>query len=223
MFMATQLIGFAAGQLPKVTYAWASNTTNGTSASTHTYAGQGIGTAATTRRVVFAIQATGGTGTAVSSATVGGTAASLIVARQHSGDTSMFSEMWWAPLATGTTADIVVNYNNTKSRSGLIVWAVYDAFPTAADTDGSESISPSVTITAPAQGIVLAAAHLDHSASVTWSWTGISEDADERANGVNHTGASAAFTAGNASLAVQATSSGPANRELLIAAAFRPY
>ena len=141
---------------------------NSNSGSTWTYTNAPIGTADATRLVVVEISARGAA-TSISSVTIGGNAATLVVG-QGSGDGVFIYKL---AVAAGTTATVVVNFG--ASNTGSI--AVYSLYNLSSHTQSATMAvaSESGTITVQAGGIVIATSHARGKASI--AWTGVDVDA----------------------------------------------
>lgn len=110
--------------------------------------------------------------------TIGGVSATLIVSDAASAN---FKEsIWSARVASGTSADIVVNYASTLGtflRATLGVWRVAGGDSTVLDTDVDPASGFSVTAD-PNGGIIGSAGNYNTGAA---TWTGLVED-DDQAN-----------------------------------------
>lgn len=144
------------------------NLESSSNATSYTFSGTDIGTAASDRLVVVGSVAAAASGGAnVTSLTVGGSAATFDV-RASSGHTS---ELWHRAVTTGTTASIVVNYSANMVSCGIAVWALYGVNATPFDTATTTTSSTQIDI--PAGGIVVGNARIDPGST---TWTGATED-----------------------------------------------
>lgn len=136
-----------------------------TTTSTHTISAAAIGTAAADRRVFCVVYWLANTPKALVSATIGGVAATIHVQSTGQSTSGFYSHaaIISAPLAAGTTADVVVVI--TSGSSDYNVWvASYAAYglasSTAGDTASDTSLTfggtGSVTIDVTEDGILLA-------------------------------------------------------------------
>ena len=184
----TGLIGFGAGRQAEVVQTdTGADTTN--SQAVTTFSGKSLGVAAPDRVVVVGVSGWA-TNFAVSSLTIGGVSASLVVALANGFD---IVEMWAAAVPTGATGDIVVTFAGAQDACGIIVWAMYGAngaaaFATASDTDSDPA---SVAISVPGGGAVIGYCGLRSNTDRTFTWAGITEDADGvvETTTATHTGA----------------------------------
>ena len=185
-----------------VTSTFASNATVG-STSSNTFSTQAISTASSTRYVVVGsiIRGAGITTTAM---TIGGVAASSVVASAFADGNLSF---WVANVPTGTTADIAVTYSGSTVVSGIGTWATYDLGSTAVFNSGSSTANPaSINLNVPACGVGIGIGlELDNGPNATW--TGLTEDFDAATSGGGrtYTGASKVFAAAQTPLAVTVT------------------
>ena len=202
MFAVSHLTGFnAGGGVATISFTDnAAETADGTSA---TFSGRAIGAASTDRIVVIGV--TCNAGEPITSATIGGISASEVVAGDAAGGTA-YAALWQAPVPTGTTADIVVNFTGTSFRTGLGVWAIYSASSTVTDT-GSSTADPSTdTLNISAGGVAIGMANASGGGTLsTYTWTGLTEKFDAAVE-VNdaYSGASDAFAVAQTALSIEA-------------------
>ena len=137
-------------------------------ATTYTFSGADIGPAASDRIVVVTCH-TESAIAALSSATIGGSAADIHV-QSNNGNvvTSIISLL----VTTGTTADIVLTWDQETFRCIIGVWSLTgaDATPVATDTDGAASgTGLSLTVTIPAEGTAVSGdTHGSQATTTTW-------------------------------------------------------
>ena len=165
-------------------------------ASSFTFSGVALGTAASNRHIVIAALTATASGADANSVTVGGVSASLVV-RASGGDNSR-AELWIASVPSGTTGDVVITWSTAKDRCGYAAWAMYGANASAHDTATDADTTPSFTIDVPAGGYLIAAATptiSGGSAVATATWTGVTENFDEAMlPGTAQTGGSVALS-----------------------------
>ena len=163
-------------------------------ASSFTFSGVALGTAASNRHIVIAALTATASAADANSVTVGGVSASLVV-RASGGDNSR-AELWIASVPSGTTGDVVIVWSSAKDRCGYAAWAMYGASASASDTATDGDTSPSFTIDVPAGGYLIAAAVPSAGSVATATWTGVTENFDEvMLNNTTQTGGSDAFAA----------------------------
>lgn len=173
------------GRSGVVTITYTVNPSQG-AATVYTFSAADISTAAADRKIVVGIQANDG-GNTVSSVTVGGISASLVIALD---DGNSRTELWQADVPTGTTADIVVTFSGGANACDIGVWAVYGAAAAAHHTASSSANPPSANLNIPANGVAIGVAR-ENGSGVLSTWTNLTERFD-RTSG---TGASDAFVA----------------------------
>jgi chitodextrinase len=182
---------------------YAGNASNGTPTKPHTFTAAAIGTASADRHVIVAATWSGGGTTNITGITVGGVAAT-IDATYYNATGPRGCVIARAAVPTGTTADVVVTMSGTApSRLGVGTWAVTGA-PSLVLVDNdanmfTDAAANSLTLTAVADGVVIAHAHggaADH------TWTNLTERYDVLVeNGFS--GADAATTTTSHTVTVQ--------------------
>jgi len=192
---------------PDVVLAFVAATLRGSGGTSTTYSGHAIGTASSGRIVVVGQGAWGGgTQPAITSMTIGGISASSLIA-QSNASVAMRSEIWAAAVPTGTTADIVINWDNTTSDSNIAVYEMTEASITATDTAVSTANPAALTIDCEAGGAIVTEAG-NNNGSVTWTWANITESHDSPGSGSrSYSGASDNFATTQTSLAITGTPS----------------
>jgi hypothetical protein len=117
-----------------------------TSQSTYTFAAVDIGAASSSRHVIVTVGVSddSDTGT-ISSATIGGIAATVVVQAQ-SGNGDSLAAVLIAPVPTGTTATVVINLTQTADECVIGSYSAGGVSTTALDTD-SDTGSSGVTDT----------------------------------------------------------------------------
>ena len=198
-------------------------TTNSATASSYTFSSQSLSTAATGRiiAVVVAAERTSSGARTVSSLTVAGTSAALVV-RQTSDNGDAF-EIWEAVVASGTSGDIVVNFNASMDSCGIGVYAVYNAKYQQHFTIKAEGTSLSDTLVIPDNSIAIGGGH-STSTGATGTFVGLTENYDETIDShISHAGGSTstASSAGGGTT-ISYTSSSPHVDDTLIAATWFP-
>ena len=137
----------ASAALPDAIVTYASTANDPSQGSPYTFSSQGIGTAADNRTVAVGVVAHADGSGVITGVTVGGVTATKIV-EDHSGELgSEEGAIWTAPLAAGTTADIVVTISGTPHRCNIGVWALYGVGDSDVQvTDNALPLSQSITI-----------------------------------------------------------------------------
>lgn len=163
-------------------------TTDTTNTDVYTFSGESIGTAASDRRIHVLVMGEGISPSTLSSATVGGIAATINVQRS-SGDVT--AAIITAAVPTGTTADIVLSFSVVKGSANIGVYrSVGLTSNTAVDTDSSASDPATATLTSVAGGFCIGLCCSTVGTTVTWSG-GVNEDYDVQPSANTASGASA--------------------------------
>lgn len=141
--------------------------TNAVDASTYTFSGASIGTANANRYVVVGFQTYAASGaSSVSSITIGGTGATQIGVFNSAGPL-LRAGLYYANIASGTTADIVLNFSSTQGHCGIGVWTVTGNL---AGIEGLVNTTTDVTFSSVSAGDVLVAmARRTASSAITWT------------------------------------------------------
>jgi hypothetical protein len=190
--------------------------TDGDSLSAYTFAAANLGTAEVGRVIIVSITANGNAAKTISSVTIGGVSASILV-QQSNG-------FWAGGIAaavvpTGTTGDIVVNLSNTAGAATVGVYrATGLASVTPIDTDSNTTFS-GLTLTAEGGGFLIAlTTHSGSGGTITWA--NANEDFDTTvADSANRlSGASIATT--STSITVTPTAAGTPSSQVFVAATF---
>jgi hypothetical protein len=193
------------GAAAAATVSFVASTVSGTAARSYTFSSHAIGAAAANRKVVVGVSGITG-GRAVSTVTVGGNSASLVIAKLSAGEAV---ELWQVELAAGTTGDIVVDFGagGNFDGCGIGVWAVYGAAAAATDTGGSSAADPATdTLNIPAGGVAIGVVGHRVATPDLFSWTNLTERYDETVvSEGGHSGASDAFAAAQTALAITAS------------------
>lgn len=131
-----------------------------------------IGSAAGDRYVVAVIFGGTGAGT-VSSATIGGVAATIIA---QTATANMLGAIIIANVPSGTTADVVVTFSASQSRAGCGVYTITGLSSAAAtDSDATTTNNATLTLSTVAGGVIIAVCG-SNNGSATDTWTTAVED-----------------------------------------------
>ncbi|MBL6931201.1 MAG: hypothetical protein ISR46_06840, partial [Rhodospirillales bacterium] len=201
------------------TMAYVGQTVDTSTLTTFTFSSHAIGTASPDRKVIVGISSVG-TGRWVTSMTIGGIAAKLVVRSAMSAD---HVALWQADVPTGTTADIVVTFNTTSSHCAI---GVYEATGVGAlystDLDITNSAAMPTSVTCPENGFIIGVAGCTVGTD-TFSWTNLTEDFDQVIAGANHySGASDTFGSHQSERVVTATPATPGTEQGTVVAAWGP-
>lgn len=173
MLQVNQLIGFGVGGIalgPPPVLAFETNVQAGADNTTYTFAAVDIGTAAADRRVIVAITANSnaGAGAAISSATIGGITADIIV--EHMAVSASSSHIFMAEVPTGTTADIVVTFAAAQIRAGIGVWSVTGLTnPIPTDTVSTATSPAVLDLDVLEGGFIIGVAYAASDPEMTWA------------------------------------------------------
>lgn len=173
--------------------------------TTYTFSSQNLGTADAGRYIVVAAHCNSGTtvGFGLSSVTVGGVAATIVVQQNNaSGGFSGCSALAIAAVPTGTTGNIVVTWSHGAARCEIQAYRLTGiASATPADTKSSTASDPTASLDVPAGGVAIGAGCT--SANTIATWTGLSEDSDAVVEGtLTSTSAHGEFVAQQTGLAI---------------------
>ena len=212
-----QLIGFGAGGgTGAKVLTWKGSSTSTSDLTTYTFSSADIGVASSDRYVIVAV--TGGPNNrTVSSLTVGGVSATLVV-EQVSAAASYTVSMWIANVTSGTTGDIVVTWSAGQTRTGIGWWTATGLSSGTANDSGGSTASPGTdTLNVLEGGFAVAAIVNIETGTDTVTWTNLTEKYDELYESVNQSGASDATTAGTLVITATYSSSGSNNNAFVAA------
>lgn len=196
-----------------------SSTTNATE---YTFSAQSLGTADAERQIIVGAWGSSGAGVSVSSLTIGGVSASLIIAQN--GATNPIAELWIADVPTGTTGDVVVTFNDGKLRAGIGVWRLIGGTVGDSDKDTTTSTATmTATVNVEQDGAVVGfvGGVTDDATAITWG--GATEDFDTLTESVGvHSGAHEDELSADATYDVTATQAGDSINLALVACSIDP-
>lgn len=203
-----------------MTFAFLQQATSTADSSSYTFASQNLGAADAARYIIVGIQCrrTLNTNT-ISSVTVGGVTASLVVTADRGNQSKC--AIYIAAVPTGTTGDVVVTFSGTANRCGIALWsAVGISSATASDTDSSiTGTAPTMSIDVPAGGFAVAVGC--ENALTTATWTGLTERSDTQAE-ITMTSASDEFASAQTGLSVTITFASTVADEIGVIASWAP-
>ena len=183
-------LGFSADRTSSTaaTVSFTANANSTSNLTNYTFSSQALGTAATGRIiavVVMGARSSAGART-VSSLTVGGVSAALVV-RQTS-DNGDAHEIWEAQVPSGTSGDVVVNFSAAMLSAGVGVYAVYNAKYQEHFTTSSEGNDLSGTLVIPENSIAIGGGN--SVGGTLGTFVGLTENYDETVEDRTHAGAS---------------------------------
>lgn len=219
-----------------------SNTANATStASTaaHTFSGQAIGDADSTRVIAVAVgmgdnaSDTSSSPRTISSVTVGGSALTKQIGASAlvNGIESFKAEIWSAVITSGTTADVVVTMSGTIGSNRGVAISVHrlvgnvSAAPnaTASDSDNSDTTDPlTVSVNTEANGYVICCGVSFKTAPNTASWSGATELTDAMTGNVAQTAANHSTTSKESTRTITVTFTTGGNGQAAASASWFP-
>lgn len=189
--------------------------------TTYNFTDCAFGLAVPTRRIIVCVSAEGST-SSVSSVSVAGISASLVV---HAGGTDSSDPncaIYVADVPTGSSGTVSVTFGSGKSRACIFLYrltsAQFSARSTASDTDNSNPVTASIT---PLSGGVVVALCAATFGSGAVSWSGLTEDAEETPEGAMLASSASLSSAPGTSVSVSATFTNPGTRTKLVAASWR--
>ena len=131
-----------------ITFGSLQSASDGANATTYTFSSQNLGDADTDRHIIVGISTrdVGTTSQAISSVSIGGVSATIVVQQRNSATNTCVAGLAIAKVPTGTTGDIVVTFSEEVLRCGIGVWRAIGISATATDTGSSTSNNPSDSI-----------------------------------------------------------------------------
>jgi hypothetical protein len=210
-------------QVVPISLTYVTSAVTGSNTSSYNFTGQSFGVADASRRIIVGCSGFGSGGAnSISSVTIAGGAASQIAATLGNGQISV--QLWMAAVPTGTSGDVVVNWNTGAFDCGISIWRLVGANPTPTGTNSDNTVSSnalSADLTIPVGGGGIGYVSHDGSSARTCTWTNLSENNDGVIEG---TGAHSAATSSTAGAATRtATMSGTiGNGGGLVLAAWGP-
>ena len=149
--------------------------------TTYSIAGVSIGTATADRYVVAAIGGTTSAGTrTISSCTIGGVSATFVGRINVTASCSL--EFWIAAVPTGTTATIAPTWSAGMLNCGVATWALTgltSSTPVSTATDSTPTTNAEdVNLTTTIGDVIVGATLSANATNRTFTWVGVTEDAD---------------------------------------------
>ena len=205
--------------LVPATIAHTATAANSSASSSYTFSSQAFGSANSARRIIVVVGHAGSNRT-ISSMTIGGVSAANIVSNEtvNSADAHMYS----AAVPSGTSGNVVINFNTTENRCGIGVFSMIGAASSATTTkSATNTASNSQTLTVPAGGVAIAYAL--GSQFNTYTFGGVTERFDTGiAASYTHGGACLAFENAQSPLTVTCSLANSPATSVFLAASFGP-
>lgn len=198
-------VGFCHAQ----TFAYLGSPTPSTAdLTTYTFSSQSLGDAAGDRHIIVGVHSRSGSNHTVSSVTVQGIAGTIVAQQSNNTSSSSTAAIAIVAVPTGTTGDVVVTLSTGAVRCGVSLWrATGLASTTPVDVDSSTASNPTATLDT---GDGFAVGVANQFGTITFSWTGLTEDLDVQVES-NTTFSSASATTTEGTLAITATPSAAGN------------
>lgn len=181
-----------------------------TDAGGYTFAAFSIGAASATRRVIVALTIGASGAAALTTATIGGVAATVDFDSLTSANNRRLYFIS-AVVPTGTTADVVVNFDTTIGRCGIGAWTIADGAATGeTDLIDTTTLSGTLTVATSAGDAVIAAGISSGQSGIAYAWTGATERYDELIETTlgHHSGADKVATGASTSISFTQTPGG---------------
>jgi len=229
MLQVNQLIGFGAGtDFPVVELLRSTTASSSTSAlTTYSFTSVSIGAASATRRVIVLVHGRSGTNLrTISSATIGGVAATIDAQITSSSGGTSLAGIISATVPTGTTATVAITFSGSMFDSLIYPLALDNLISvtpvdtaTASATSGA-SLTTGATVNVEDGGYVVAIA--DRAGNSTATWVGLTEYIDVYYNaGSNITAAYTQPLASQINQTFTVNFSNTAQRQALAVASYR--
>lgn len=178
-----------------------------TSSASPTYSSAPIGEASADRIVIVGIGLFTVSAVSLSSVTVGGNSATAIVSNTANTNHQVF--IYALNVATGTSADVVVNWSGSADATGIAVWSATGTLgsTTANDTQTTSSDGGTMGLSTVTNGFLIAMTK-NNASGPDASWTGATEEFDLSISSNDYSGADASQTsAGTTNVSVTASGS----------------
>jgi hypothetical protein len=225
MLNVTNLIGFGAGGdfQARVYYVSTAHQSSGTN---YTFSSQNLGTArGSARKILVGISsANSAAARTVSSVTIAGVSATILVQAQGTSSTSCVCAFAIAEVPSGTSGNIDVNFSGAMAQCEIFVYEAYDLLsltPVATYTDDSAASGTRTfsSVNKPQSGFTVSVVGLRSTASdENISWSGLTEDAEtysaDGAIAMNYGAASQNHTTGSTGNTITATMSNPTTNNI---------
>jgi hypothetical protein len=210
--------GFGVIKPTTVTYQGLAKT--GFNLTNYNFSSQPLGTASADRVVIVfvsSIRASGGH--TVSTVTIGGVSATILVQQSSSGLTGALVA---AAVPTGTTGDVVVTLSAGGAGCGVGIWSATGLAGAVAVATGSNTNNAALTLSTDPGGFVVAGCAYDYAAAagdVTNTWSGATEAFEDNfEEDMRFSGASDIIS--SSSVTVQPTLSETVTPSVFVAATF---
>ena len=217
------LTGFGGGSPygPPLSYTYLQTATDSTNGTTTTFSSQNLGTAASNRTIVVAVNINfSGAPGSITAMTVGGVSVTTSSAEFES---TGFSGVFYASVPTGSTGDIVISSAATMSAVAISVYALYGDLISYGGYESADIVLASESVELAAGGVLIGAGYAD-TATDGMTWTNITEDVDSSwaTENKNYTAASFASSAASTGRVVTLTNAGSSAIQTMAVGSFAP-
>jgi hypothetical protein len=177
-------------------------------ASSFTFTSVAIGPPSPTRLVVVTISGALGDFFGFGSATIGGVSATVVTSAYGvAGSANINCVMVQAVVPTGTTANVVVNWNRSIARCAIGVWTIdgvvsNTAVTSASGTGNSSTVDLSMNVQ-PNDAVIGGSLSFNNQPT---TWVGLGEDFDIAFSTSRHSGASGVMLTAQSPRTISATS-----------------
>lgn len=167
------------------------STTDPADATIYTFASQSFGAEAANRYIIVSFGAASATASrTLSSATIGGVSASILLQTSIAGS-SRLSGIIVALVPNGTTGDVVLTFSAGMDRCGIGIYRATgllstSAYDTAQNSATSGTSVSTNTIDCPAGGLIIATSQSSATATTNHTYAGVTEDFDNQLENSTH-------------------------------------
>jgi hypothetical protein len=165
-----------------VTVEYLQDTVDVADLASYSLTGVNFGTADSSRFIIIGITSRKvGSATTLNSVTIGGVSATIIDQINNSVTNTNFSALAIAHVPTGTSGTVEINFADTMVRLAIQTYRAVGIDPSPVDFGSSTAADPTANIDVPENGVVVATGGIG--TSTTASWSGLTEDVDDVAEG----------------------------------------
>lgn len=223
----TGLNPIAAPYAKQASVAYADYGVSGSTTNSYTFSSKSIGAVAApneTRRIIVAVfgLTAAASDVDVTAVTVGGISATRAVELEYQSGNKELS-IWYVDVPTGTSAAVVVTWDNNCQMCGVYIFRAIDAGDVADTVTDSKTSGTTCSgaLDVPADGIVVAVA--ENANSRTHAWTNVTEGGfDGAVSSTDYfSGGSQAYAADQTGLTITCTFSGAITVAGMAAVSFR--
>lgn len=186
-----------------MSYSYLQQAVDVSNASAYTFTAQNLGIVNAGRYIVVAIASRkAGATTTITSATIGGVAATIVVQNSSTVTNTSVTGLVIASVPSGANGDVVINFGATMVRCGIALYRL-DRLPSASAYDNQTSTAddPAVSLNVPDHGCAIGIATTNGAALATW--TGLTKDFDVTMEATNqYSGASKKFVMARSALSI---------------------